>query len=159
MTDEVQRIRFLIERDGEAETREWVERTLHIYREALATTDGHAPTPQYRPQFEHAIRRFEQWLQGNLREDVMALSIEEFARAREVVSELLEELHLGTYTFDVEPRDGGWEVQIECAADDGWMTRTFTATREELRHGNDARVRQQLLDAWARPLAACRRTR
>lgn len=89
----------------------------------------------------------------------MALSIEELARAREVVSGLLEELHLGTYTFDVEPRDGGWEIQIECAADDGWVTRTFTATREELRQCDDARVRQQLLDAWARPLAACQHTR
>jgi len=159
MADEARRIRFLIERDGEAATREWVERTLRSYREALASADGHAATPQYRAQFEHAIRRFEQWLQGNMPEETMALSIEELARAREVVSELLEELHLGTYTFDVEPRDGGWEIQIECAAEDGWMTRSFTATREELHRGNDARVRQQLLDAWARPLAACRRTR
>lgn len=159
MTDEAQRIRFLIERDGEAATQEWVGRTLNIYREALASADGHAPTPQYRPHFEHAIRRFEQWLQGNMPEETMALSIEELARAREVVSGLLEELHLGTYTFDVEPRVGGWEIQIECAADDGWMTHSFTATREELQRADDARIRQQLLDAWSRPLATCRRTR
>ncbi|WP_020146858.1 hypothetical protein [Thioalkalivibrio sp. ALJ15] len=85
----------------------------------------------------------------------MALSIEELSRAREVVSGLLEELHLSNYTFDVEPRDGGWEIQIECAADSGWVTHTFAATREQLQHCDDARVRQQLLDAWAGPLAAC----
>ncbi|WP_231362424.1 MULTISPECIES: hypothetical protein [Thioalkalivibrio] len=89
----------------------------------------------------------------------MVLSIEEVARAREVVSGLLEELHLSNYTFDVEPRDGGWEIQVECAADDGWVTHTFAATRQELHRCDDARVRQQLLDAWAGPLAACQRMR
>jgi len=35
MSDERRRIRFLIERDGAAARRVWVERTLHIYREAI----------------------------------------------------------------------------------------------------------------------------
>ncbi|WP_043739758.1 hypothetical protein [Thioalkalivibrio nitratireducens] len=159
MTDETQRIRFLIQRDGEATTREWVGRTLDIYRKALASADGHAPTPQYRPLFEQAIRQFEQWLRDHAREAAMAPTSAESGRAREVVGGLLEELHLDTYTFDVEPRDDGWAIQVECAADDGWMTRSLTATRDELWHGTNARMRQQLLDAWARPLAHCRRTR
>lgn len=89
----------------------------------------------------------------------MTLSVEEFSRAREMVSGLLEELHLGTYTFDVEPHDDGWEIRVECAAEDGWMTRTFNASREELQRDDDATVRQRLLDAWAVQLAGCQRTR
>ncbi|OOC49713.1 hypothetical protein [Thioalkalivibrio versutus] len=159
MTDELQRIRFLIKRDGEAATREWVERTLNIYREALAGAGNHPPAAHYRSEFEHSIRRFEQWLHGNMRDDTMTLSVEEFSRAREMVNGLLEELHLATYTFDVEPHDDGWEIRVECAAEDGWMTQTFAASREELRRGDDAGVRQRLLDAWAGQLAGCRRTR
>jgi hypothetical protein len=74
MTDEIQRIRFLLERDGDAATREWVERTLNIYRNAVATADSHASTPQYRPRFEHAIDRFEQWLRGTVTDDTPGVS-------------------------------------------------------------------------------------
>ncbi|MFO7277149.1 MAG: hypothetical protein DIU56_008970 [Pseudomonadota bacterium] len=58
---ELQRIEFLIQRDGEAAARAWVERTLQIYRDAVAL-GGHASVPPYRPLFDEAIREFESWL-------------------------------------------------------------------------------------------------
>ena len=58
---EARRIAFLVGRDGEPAARAWVERTLHLYREAV-TTKSHAARPDYRPLFEASIRTFEQWL-------------------------------------------------------------------------------------------------
>lgn len=59
---ERQRIRLLIERDGESAARAWVERTLRIYREAVDNRHGHASLPQYRSGFEASIETFEAWL-------------------------------------------------------------------------------------------------
>lgn len=64
MTDEQERIRFLVERDGEDAARQWVERTLEIYRNAVDSSESHASTAQYRSLFDDAIRQFEQWLAG-----------------------------------------------------------------------------------------------
>jgi len=63
-TDEAGRIRFLLERDGREATRAWVERTLAIYRQALATPGSHASKPEYRPAFERSVAAFEAWLAG-----------------------------------------------------------------------------------------------
>lgn len=62
MSDEDERIRFLVERDGCAAARKWVERTLRIYREAVASSGSHASRAPYRPLFERAITAFECWL-------------------------------------------------------------------------------------------------
>ena len=66
MTDEPrpesERIRFLLERDGLEATRAWVERTLAIYRQALADPRNYANDPSYKPLFERAVREFEEWL-------------------------------------------------------------------------------------------------
>lgn len=62
MTDENTRIRFLVERDGHAAAREWIERTLRIYREAIDSPGSHASAAHYRPRFEDAIAEFEHWL-------------------------------------------------------------------------------------------------
>lgn len=57
---EIERINFLIQRDGEQAA--WVERTLNIYREAIAKPGSPASNPAYRPLFEDSIRTFEAWL-------------------------------------------------------------------------------------------------
>jgi hypothetical protein len=41
-----------------------VERTLKLYREAIASGTSHAATKDYRPLFEQSIRQFEDWLGG-----------------------------------------------------------------------------------------------
>jgi hypothetical protein len=60
---EKERIEFLVRRDGIEEARAWVERTLRLYREAIAA-GSHAATKEYRPLFEQSIRDFENWLNG-----------------------------------------------------------------------------------------------
>lgn len=64
MTDEHQRIRFLIERDGIEAARTWVARTLKIYREAMQDETSYSAMPEYRARFEQAIRAFEDFLAG-----------------------------------------------------------------------------------------------
>ena len=59
---ESERIEFLLERDGLEATRAWVERTLVIYRHALADPRNYANDPSYKPLFERAVREFEEWL-------------------------------------------------------------------------------------------------
>jgi len=82
----------------------------------------------------------------------------ELARARDVVARVLEELRLEAYLFEVEPREGQWEVRVECAMADGWTTCRLTADREYLLRGmDDAVVHQVLADDWGEALAACRR--
>ncbi len=89
----------------------------------------------------------------------MPLSTGELARARDVVGGLLEELHLGAYRYEVEPREQDWEVRIECAVNDGWMSRTLAVDKEDLMRGDeDAAVRQRLLAEWATALASCVRS-
>jgi hypothetical protein len=62
---ELERIEFVVHRDGEDEATKWVRKTLDIYRHALADRRSHASLPQYRPLFEDSIRTFEAWLQAN----------------------------------------------------------------------------------------------
>ncbi|HET7586716.1 MAG TPA: hypothetical protein VFL45_01400 [Gammaproteobacteria bacterium] len=59
---ERQRIQLLLERDGRAAARDWVERTRRLYLEAIATPHSHASQPWYRPEFEASIRVFDNWL-------------------------------------------------------------------------------------------------
>ena len=61
---ETGRIGFLLKRDGLEATRAWVERTLTIYRQALADPRNYANDPSYKPLFERAGREFEEWLAG-----------------------------------------------------------------------------------------------
>lgn len=62
---EQQRIEFLIERDGPATARDWVERTLKMYRAAANDPGSYASSPHYKPLFEASIHTFEQWLSDN----------------------------------------------------------------------------------------------
>lgn len=59
---EQQRIEFLITRDGSAATRDWVERTLKMYRAAVSDPGSHASNPHYKPLFDASIHTFEKWL-------------------------------------------------------------------------------------------------
>jgi hypothetical protein len=61
-TTEQARIALILARDGPARARQWVARTLQIYRSAVASPASHAAMPEYRPLFDAAIREFEAWL-------------------------------------------------------------------------------------------------
>jgi len=58
------RIALLLKRDGLEATRAWVERTVAIYRRALADPRHYANDSSYKPRFERAVREFEEWLAG-----------------------------------------------------------------------------------------------
>jgi len=62
MRSEQERIGFLLRTRGPQEAREWVERTVRIYRNAIASRASHASKPEFRRLFEAAIREFEEWL-------------------------------------------------------------------------------------------------
>jgi len=64
---ESERIELLLKRDGPEAACAWVERTLAIYRSALADPKHYANDFSYKPRFERAVREFEGWLCGQKR--------------------------------------------------------------------------------------------
>ena len=86
----------------------------------------------------------------------MTPSMTELAQARDVVRRVLEELQLDAYLYEVEPREGQWEVKVECPTDAGWETCRLTADKEYLLRGvDDAVVHEVLIDNWREALADC----
>lgn len=86
----------------------------------------------------------------------MELSIQMLAEAREAAGAALEELGLAAYLFEVEPREGPWELRVECAVPEGWETLIVPVDRRQLLASRtDRALRDQLLADWRRALAAC----
>lgn len=70
---------------------------------------------------------------------------------------LLERLGLEAYLFEVEPREGPWEVRIDCAMSGGWQSVNLAVEKERLlasRH--DDAICRELLHGWRARLAACK---
>ena len=77
-------------------------------------------------------------------------------KVAEAARSLLEELRLQAYLFAVEPREGDWELKVECAFKEGWQTITLPVTAELLLASRkDSAVRARLLQSWGGRLAAC----
>ena len=86
----------------------------------------------------------------------MAESIAELAQIRELVTKILDELELDAYLFEVEPREGQWELKVECAVKEGWETVRLPVTKALLLRGaDDPEVYRSLLDEWREVLSAC----
>jgi len=62
---EEERIKVLLHRDGLEATREWIKRTLNIYRGAIVSPASHASQKGYKPSFEKSIQEFEEWLSAH----------------------------------------------------------------------------------------------
>ena len=87
----------------------------------------------------------------------MSLTVKELSRARDTVADLLEELNLDAYLFEVEPKNNMWEIKIECAIAEGWQTATLSVDNEILLASLDDRnVHQQLIDEWQGRLSDCK---
>ncbi len=88
----------------------------------------------------------------------MILSHVELARAREVVSAMLEQLGLETYLFEVEPREGLWELRVECATAAGeWQSIAIPLDHAELTASlSDDAARNSVLAKLAAHVAACK---
>jgi hypothetical protein len=72
-------------------------------------------------------------------------TIRTFVEARDATERLLDELGLGTYLFEVEPRDEGWQVKLEYQAREGWKVVTVAVDREWLERSlHDELARERL---------------
>ena len=84
----------------------------------------------------------------------MDLTARNLAEAKETVGELLEQLGLSAYLFEVEPREDRWEVRVECALDSAWQSSVFTVEDKTLRASRtDRLVRDQILGEMHKRLA------
>ena len=87
----------------------------------------------------------------------MPTSTDELLKATEAARALLDQLCLSAYTFEVEPREGEWEVRVECAIADGWQRSVLSADKSSmLASAQDPDAREHLLADWGKHLAACR---
>jgi hypothetical protein len=64
LSTEGARIAFLVARDGEQATFDWVRRTLVIYRRAVLDPSHFAASAHYRPRFLASCSDFRRWLAG-----------------------------------------------------------------------------------------------
>ena len=89
----------------------------------------------------------------------MAVSGDELRRAREAAEDLLEEMGLAAYLYEVEPAPDHWLVRVECAVTDGgWQSAELPVAKDQLlAAGRNARIRESLLEDWGGELAECRR--
>lgn len=88
----------------------------------------------------------------------MPTSTDELLKATEAARALLDQLRLSAYTFEVEPREGEWEVRVECAVAQGWQRSVLGADKALLlASAQDPNARGRLLADWSKHLAACRR--
>jgi hypothetical protein len=88
----------------------------------------------------------------------MAVSGEELRRAQEAAEDLLEEMGLAAYLYEVEPGEDAWLVRVECAVSEGWQAAELPVAKDQLLAApGDARVREGILEDWGGELADCRR--
>lgn len=89
----------------------------------------------------------------------MNQSIVELAKARDTAMKILEELQLDAFLFELEPRDGVWELTVECACqiNGGWERITLQVPKKMLLDSfdNDT-ARQRLFEHWEDKLADCK---
>jgi hypothetical protein len=89
---------------------------------------------------------------------MMPLSPLDLDAAREVVEELLSQLKLEAYLFAVEHTARGWELRVECAAEEGWQTETILLGNElPGRSDADEDLRRRLMAFLEERLVPCRR--
>jgi hypothetical protein len=86
----------------------------------------------------------------------MTPSAPEIRNAREAVERILDELGMSAFVYTVEPKERGWVLSIDCAADGGWQTVALPVNPAELGASLDAAaVRDKLRAEWEPHLRAC----
>ncbi len=90
----------------------------------------------------------------------MPLSPFDLAGARDAIEELLAHLNLEAFLFAVEHTGRGWELRVECAAEEGWQAQTILlGDKLPAASEADAQLRSRLLALLEKRLAACKRRR
>ncbi len=83
----------------------------------------------------------------------------ELMAAKEATAILLEQIGLEAYLFEIEPRDGRWQLKVDCAIEDGWQAVTLAVDKGLLLASRtDAAARRQLLAQWQVRLSECKVT-
>lgn len=82
----------------------------------------------------------------------MELSIRNFVEARETVGQLLTELGLRNYRFDVEPAEEGWVVRLEYASETAWKQGTLRIDALSMERAARDDGRREVLERWGQQL-------
>ena len=82
-------------------------------------------------------------------------------RATEATRQLLDQLLLDAYLFEVEPRDGEWNIKIEFATSEGaWQVLAIAASSELLLASlQQEDAHRELLTQWSERLCNGKRAR
>ena len=89
----------------------------------------------------------------------MMLSTTEMARARETVARILDDIALDAYLFELEPDDHQWQLNLECAARDGWSRLSVPLDGSTLAQASDDDAAyQRLLAQCDAALGDCKRS-
>lgn len=90
----------------------------------------------------------------------MNASAVEIREGRTAVEHILDELGLRAFVFTLEPKEGGWELHLDCSMEEGWQSITLPADIGELRTSlGDPAVRERLREDWRARLRACASSR
>jgi hypothetical protein len=89
----------------------------------------------------------------------MTVSTVDLANAREIVHELLEQLRLEAYLFEVEPRALNWKIRVDCGINGQWQSLVLEVDPGQLSASReDGAARAALLSAWSNQLHECTRS-
>jgi hypothetical protein len=85
----------------------------------------------------------------------MQLTAKNLTEAKETVRNLLEQLGLTAYLFEVEPHANQWQVRVECALNSGWQSSVLSIDDTALRAcRTDRFVRDQMISELRKRLTA-----
>lgn len=84
---------------------------------------------------------------------ITRITTRELAQAKDAASVLLDELGLSAYVFEVEPRNGPWQVRIDYEAGGVWQSQTLPIDAAELIGAfTDNATRRTLVERWREAL-------
>lgn len=87
-------------------------------------------------------------------EQIARITTRELAHAKDAANVLLEEIGLSAYVFEVEPRNGPWQVRIDYASGGVWQSLTLSVESAELIEVvTNSETRQRLIARWREALA------
>lgn len=88
----------------------------------------------------------------------MPMTSSDLIQARLLIDDILNALEIDAYLFEIEPRDGHWELKVECAVDEGWGSYRVALNETELHAGfSDEEVRNKLKEQCWQSLSGCRK--
>lgn len=86
-------------------------------------------------------------------EQITRITTRELAHAKDAAGLMLEEIGLSAYIFEVEPRNGLWQVRVDYGAGGVWQSLTLSVNAAELIDAfTDNATRRTLVERWREAL-------